>query len=146
MLAKDKEPKPKWLIDLPGIVEALRSRSNARAKVIDAIEAGEMLIKKNVSSKLKDSYPDLYDDFKAIKKKKYVAPLVRDDALAANLQESYSGSVGSGIPSYEQFQNVALARRLKCKLVSASNALKRCEAISQACGYGNDAVVAITAV
>lgn len=145
MAASAQPPAPKWLIDLPGMVDALRSRSNLRARIIDAIEAGEMLIKRNVSKLLKESYPDLYKDFKGIKRKKYATPSARDDALAAHLQESYRGTIG-GIPTYEQFQSVSVAKRLKCSLITAGNSLNRCAAVAISCGFDKSLVGGISAV
>lgn len=121
------------LIDLPGMVEALRSRSNAKAAVIDAIQDGSMHIIRSVSDILQSSYPDLYKDFRKIRPKKYATPNLKDDAVAASLQESFQGSIGQGIPTYEQFQIVALAKRMKCRLITAGNGLSRCESIAIKC-------------
>lgn len=99
MAAKSRsKPKPKWIIDLHGIKEALTSRSNARARVIDAIQSGEMLVMRSVQTELCAAYPDIWQDFVAIRGKKYQdTPMAVYDA-AGQLQGMHGSSLLGGIP------------------------------------------------
>lgn len=140
--AKGK-PVPKWVIDLHGIREALTTKSNAKALIIDAIQSGEMLVMRSVQDELKDLYEDLWTAFVDIKPKKYVntTPAVSD--VAAQLQEAHGCSVLGGVPSFAHFEAVALARTQKCQLVSAGKGLNDCKGIAKSCGLPVDTVVGI---
>lgn len=137
------KPVPKWIIDLHGIKEALTTKSNAKALIIDAIQSGEMLVMRSVQDELKDLYEDLWPAFVAIKPKKYVntTPAVSD--VEAQLQEAHGCSVLGGVPSFAHFEAVALARTKQCHLVSAGKGLSDCKDIARSCGLPHDTVVAI---
>lgn len=139
--------KPKWLIDTHGMKAALTTSSNKiRTAVIDAIECGEMLILKTVSDELKKMYPELWNDFKAIKNKKYEHVSVGVIHAAGALMESYGSSILGSVPGKEHFQAIAAARLLKCKLVSGDKGLANCERISSKCKLPNDSVVGLDAI
>ena len=139
-------PAPKWVIDLHGIKEALTTLSNARARIIDAIQSGEMVIMRSVSVELRDAYPELWPDFVAIKPKKYVGTTVTLDAIAGQLQEAHGSSILGGIPPFEHFQAVAVSRAQSCTLVSAGKGLKHCKDICGKCGIPATGVTGIEAV
>ena len=112
MAAKSKsKPKPKWVIDLHGIKDALTSRSNAKARVIDAIQSGEMVVMRSVQTELAAAFPEIWSEFVAIKPKTYqdTAILVYD--AAAQLQGMHGSSLLSGMPDFEHFE--AVARRVR---------------------------------
>lgn len=147
MAAVSSAPEPKWVIDLHGMKEALTTRVNsARVAVIEAIQNGEMLILKSVSKDLKSLYPHLWDDFKAIAPKKYLATTVATIGVATQLMESYGSSLIGSIPTFEHFEALASARLKKCKLVSAGKALSHCNGISKKCGLPTGNVIGITGV
>lgn len=120
-----------WLIDLHGLYDALSSRSNSKARVLDAIKAGEMKVIASAGQELKELYPELWDDFSDIKVRKYEKPSKFDHDLAAHLQEMYGSSIIGGIPTYDQFIAIAMAARLGANLVTAGKAKKRCDQILQ---------------
>ncbi|TAV64355.1 hypothetical protein [Rhizobium leguminosarum] len=143
-MAAPPKVKPKWIIDTHGMREALSTSSNKiRAAVIDAIESGEMLLLKAVSDELKKLYPDLWDDFKEIKNKKYHATTVPAIHAASLLTEKYGASILGSVPTREHFQAVAVARILKCKLVSAGKALTNCQGICTKCGLPSNSAVSL---
>lgn len=121
----DQEPHLQWLIDLHGLYEALSSRSNARARILDAIAAGEMKVIHSAGAELKDAYPELWDEFSKIKVRKYEKPIKKDHELASHLQQVFRASILGGIPTYDQFLSLAMCARLKTRLVTAGNAKKR---------------------
>lgn len=138
---------PKWVIDLHGIKEALTTTSNsAKNRVISAIQRGEMLIMRSVSDELKDLYPHLWAAFTAIKPRKYVPTTVANNQAATLLQEQHGSGILGGLPLFEHFEAVAVARGKKCKLVSAGKALKNCKQIAKGCGIPSDEVTDITGV
>ena len=147
MAAKPRsKPKPKWVIDLHGIKEALTSRSNARARVIDAIQSGEMVVMRSVQTELCAAYPDIWPDFVAIKPKTYQdTPIPIYDA-AGQLQGMHGSSLLGGIPDFAHFEAVALARSLRCKLISAGKALSHCKDIAGKCGIPAADIAGISAV
>lgn len=134
---------PKWIIDLHGIKEALTTRSNAKALILDAIQSGEMLVMRSVQVELQAAYPQLWASFVAIKPKKYVDTTVAVSAVAAQLQENHGSSLLGGVPSFAHFEAVALARSKKCKLVTAAKALTECKKIANKCGLPAADIVAI---
>lgn len=140
------KPVPKWIIDLHGMREALTTKANTKALIIDAIQSGEMLVMRSVQDELKDLYESLWPDFVAIKPKKYVntTPPVSD--VAAQLQEAHGCSVLGGVPSFAHFEAVALARTKKCQLVSAGKGLSDCKGIAKSCGLPADTVIDIADV
>jgi hypothetical protein len=147
MAAQNKgKPTPKWVIDLHGIKEALTTRSNAKARVIDAIESGEMLVMRSVQTELAAAFPALWADFVAIKPKKYVDTKIAAYELAGQLQEGHGSSVLGGIPDFAHFEAVAVARLNKCTLVSAGKALNHCTTIAAGAGIPLGAVGPISAV
>jgi hypothetical protein len=147
MAAQSKsKPTPRWIIDLHGIKEALTTRSNAKARILDAIQSGEMIVLRSVQHELKNLYEDLWPDFVAIKGKKYVDTTVAVSAVAAQLQETHGSSVLGGVPSFAHFEAVALARTKKLKLVSAGKGLKDCKQIASNCGLPVADIVGISAV
>lgn len=140
------KPHPKWVIDLHGIKEALTSRSNAKARVIDAIQSGEMVVMRSVQGELAAAYPDIWPDFAAIKPKRYQdTPMAVYDA-AGQLQGMHGSSLLGGIPGFAHFEAVALSRSLQCKLVSAGKALSDCKSIANKCGIPSKDIVDISAV
>lgn len=133
--ASSSAVSPKWVIDLYGIKDALTTTSNsARARVINAIQSGEMLVLRSVSDELKNLYPHLWSAFNAIKPKKYVPISVANSQSATLLQEQHSPGLFGGLPLFEHFEAVAVARFKKCKLVSAGKGLKNCRQIAKGCG------------
>lgn len=140
------KPQPKWIIDLHGIKEALTTRSNAKARILDAIQSGEMLVMRSVQHELRDLYEHLWPDFVAIKGKKYVDTTVAVSAIAAQLQEAHGSSVLGGVPSFAHFEAVALARTKELKLVSAGKGLNDCKQIADNCGLPVADIVGISAV
>ncbi len=137
---------PQWVIDLHGIKEALTTRSNVRARIIDAIESGEMLVMRSVQEELRAAFPDLWTDFAEIKPKKYVDTPLAVYTAAVQLQEMHGSSVLGGIPSFSHFEAVALARSKKCKLISAGKALSECKDIAKKCGIPNSDVAGVSDV
>ncbi|ATE64088.1 hypothetical protein [Rhizorhabdus dicambivorans] len=138
---------PKWVIDLHGIKEALTTTSNsAKNRVISAIQSGEMLIMRSVSNELKDLYPHLWAAFTAIQPRKYVPTTVANNQSATLLQEQHGSGILGGLPLFEHFEAVAVARGKKCRLVSAGKALKNCKQIAKGCGIPDDDVTDITGV
>lgn len=138
---------PKWVIDLHGIKEALTTTSNsAKNRVISAIQSGEMLIMRSVSNELKDLYPHLWAAFTAIQPRKYVPTTVANNQSATLLQEQHGSGILGGLPLFEHFEAVAVARGKKCKLVSAGKALKSCTQIAKCCGIPSGYVMDITGV
>jgi hypothetical protein len=147
MAAQPKsKPQPKWIIDLHGIKEALTTRSNAKAHILDAIESGEMLVMRSVQNELKDLYSHLWPDFVAIKTKKYIDTTLAVSAVAGQLQQAHGSSVLGGVPSFAHFEAVALARTQKLKLVSAAKGLSNCKQIASKCGLPVADIVDISAV
>lgn len=147
MAAQPKsKPRPKWIIDLHGIKEALTTRSNAKAQILDAIQSGEMLVMRSVQHELKDLYEHLWGDFVAIKGKKYVDTPVAVSAVAGQLQEAHGSSVLGGIPSFAHFEAVALARTKQLKLVSAGKGLSDCKQIASKCGLPATDIIDISGV
>lgn len=140
------KPVPKWVIDLHGIKEALTTRSNARARIIDAIECGEMLVLRSVQDELKAAYEHLWDDFVAIKPRKYTDANMAVSAIAAQLQATHGSSPLGGIPDFAHFEAVALARSLKCKLVSAGKGHADCCDIAKKGGLPSATVQTISDV
>jgi hypothetical protein len=146
MAASSKSaPAPKWIIDLHGVREALTSRSNAKARIIDAMKNGEMWIMRSVQDELK-IFEDLWADFAAIKPKKYVDTPASVDAAAAAMQEANGSSLLGGVPSYAHFEALALARSKKCKLVTAGKGMSDCQSIAKKCGLPKTDVVGISDV
>lgn len=137
---------PKWIIDLHGIKEALSTRSNAKARIIDAIQSGEMLIMRSVQHELNAAYEQLWDAFVAIKPKTYVDTSPRDSAVAAQLQELNGSSLLGSVPSFAHFEAIALAGRKGCKLVTAGKAFSDCRSISNKCGLPTTNVLQINDV
>jgi hypothetical protein len=138
---------PKWVIDLHGIKEALTTTSNsAKNRVISAIQSGEMLIMRSVSNELKDLYPHLWATFIAIQPRKYVPTTVANNQSATLLQEQHGSGILGGLPLFEHFEAVAVARGKKCKLVSAGKALKNCKQIAKGCGIPDSDVTDIAGV
>ena len=143
MAAASKKPPPEWLIDLHGMRDALTTGSKAQARVIAAIESGEMLILRSVSDELKAAFPELWADFTAIKPKKYFTPTVATYAVASQLQQTHGSPMLGGMPDYAHFEAVAAARSLKCKLVTGGNAFTHCHNIASKCGIPVSHVVRI---
>ena len=140
------KPKPKWVIDLHGIKEALTSRSNAKARIIDAIKSGEMVVMRSVQEELCAAFPEIWPDFVMIKPKKYQdTPMAVYDA-AGQLQGMHGSSLLGGIPDFAHFEAVALARSMKCKLISAGKALTHCKSIARKCGIPAADIAEISAV
>lgn len=147
MAAQPKsKPQPKWIIDLHGIKDALTTRSNAKAQILDAIQSGEMLVMRSVQDELKNLYGHLWADFVAIKGKKYVDTTVAVSAVAAQLQEAHGSSLLGGVPSFAHFEAVALARTKKLKLVSAGKGLSDCKQIASKCGLSAADIIDISGV
>lgn len=147
MAAQPKsKPEPKWIIDLHGIKEALTTRSNAKARILDALQSGEMLVMRSVQNELKNISEQLWADFAAIKGKKYVDTTVAVSALAAQLQEAHGSSLLGGVPSFAHFEAVALARTKKLKLVSAGKGLSDCTQIASKCGLPTADILATSAL
>ncbi len=135
---------PKWVIDLHGIKEALTTTSNsAKHRVISAIQSGEMLVMRSVSNELKEMYPDLWPAFSAIQPRKYVPTSVANNYSATLLQEQHGSGVFGGLPLFQHFEAVAVARSKNCKLVSAGKALKNCKQIAKRCGIAEGEVANI---
>jgi hypothetical protein len=145
--ASSSAVSPKWVIDLHGIKEALTTTSNsAKNRIISAIQSGEMLIMRSVSNELKDLYPSLWTAFTAIQPRKYVPTTVANNQAATLLQEQHGTGVLGGLPLFEHFEAVAVARSKKCKLVSAGKALKNCKQIAKGCGIPSGDVTDISDV
>ncbi|WP_233151021.1 hypothetical protein [Sphingomonas mollis] len=138
---------PKWVIDLHGIKDALTTTSNsAKNRVISAIQSGEMLIVRSVSNDLNNLYPHLWAAFTAIQPRKYVPTTVASNQSATLLQEQHGSGILGGLPLFEHFEAVAVARDKKCRLVSAGKALKSCKQIAKGCGIPDGDVTDITGV
>lgn len=137
-------PGPKWVIDLHGMREALATTKNSiKVAVVDAIENGDMHIFRNVSDDLKDLYPDLYDQFKTIKNKKYLKVSVAAAAAASSIAENYGASLLGSIPTMEHFEAVAAALKEGAILVSAGKALSDCTNIVKKCDLDTGAVIGL---
>jgi hypothetical protein len=134
--------KPRWLIDTHGMRDALKTKKNSvRDAVISAIESGEMHILKAVSAELKDLYPEIYPDFQAIKKKKYVPVSVAASAAAAMMMEVCNVSpLGSVLP-VDRFESLAASRILGSVLVSSGKACTDAAAIAKSNSLPNGAVI-----
>lgn len=135
-MAKPKKPKPvvKWVIDTHGMLAVLRSKKNSvRAAVIDAIERGEMQILKHVSKEICELYPDEYEDFKAIKNKKYLHILVETKEASGVLMQRYGSSFWGSIPTQENFQAIAAALKAGCRLVTSGKSFSNCGNIVKKC-------------
>ncbi|WP_132740343.1 hypothetical protein [Sphingomonas sp. PP-F2F-A104-K0414] len=114
--------------------------------MIDAIESGEMVVMRSVQSELAAAYPEIWPDFVAIKGKKYRdTPMAVYDA-AGQLQGTHGTSLLGGIPDFAHFEAVALARSMKCRLVSAGKGLAHCKSIASKCGIPDGEVANINAV
>lgn len=145
--ASSRAVTPKWVIDLHGIKEALTTTSNsAKNRVINAIQSGEMLIMRSAPNELKVLYPHLWAAFTAIQPRKYVPTTVANNQAATLLQEQHGSGILGGLPLFEHFEAVAVARAKKCKLVSAGKALKNCKQIAKGCGIPDGDVTDITGV
>jgi hypothetical protein len=144
--SSESKPTPASIIDLHGIREALTTRSNAKTRIIDALQSGDMLVMRSVQHELKALYPTLWADFVDIKPKKYVDSTVAVSALAAHLQEVHGTSLLGGVPDFAHFEAVALARSLKCKLVTAGKALANCKSIASKCGLPKSGIMSISEV
>ena len=141
------KPKPKWVINLPGMREVLTTRSNAaKVRVIEAIRRGEMLIMRSVSDELSAAFPGLWEDFNAIKPRKYFVSTMAVYAAAGSMQAAHGTSLLGGMPDYAHFEAVAAARIQKCKLISGGKALGHCQDIAAKCGIPAGDVAGITAV
>lgn len=138
-------PEPKWIIDLHGIKEALSSRSNAKARIIDAIKSGEMWVMRSVQQDLK-IFENLWSDFAAIRPKKYVDTPASVSAAAASMQEANGSSLLGGVPSFAHFEALALARSKKCKLVTAGKGMSDCHSIAKKCSLPQAGIVGISDV
>jgi hypothetical protein len=138
-------PTPRWIIDLHGMKEALTTRSNAKARIIDALTSGEMWVVRSVQDDLK-IYESLWPDFAAIKRKKYVDAPPSVAAMAAAMQEANGSSLLGSVPSFAHFEAIALARSKKCKLVTAGKALTDCHSIAGKCGLPASDIVGISDV
>jgi hypothetical protein len=146
-MARATPPAAAMAIDTHGMIAALTTKQNSvRVAVIDAIESGTMMVLKPVSDEMKKLRPDLWDDFKDIKNKKYLHVSVKAVLAATMLSEQYGASILGSIPSGEHFEAVAAARTHGCKLVSSGKALGHCTDIAKKCGLPPDSVVAITSV
>jgi hypothetical protein len=139
-------PAPKWVIDLHGINEALTTLSNSKARIIDAIQSGEMLIMRSVQSELKALYPKLWNDFVAIKPRKYLNTTIAVSVTAGQMQGAHGSSILGGIPAFAHFEAVAVARANGCKLVSAGKGLSNCRSIAARCNLPPNDIVGIDAV
>jgi hypothetical protein len=148
MVAQAKsKPTPEWVIDLHGIKEALTTRSNAiKARIRDAIQAGEMLVMRSVQDELKNAYPTLWKEFVTIKPRKYVDTGLAGYAAATALQEMHGSGVLGGLPSFAHFEAVTVAQSHKCKLISAGKALNHCKNIAKGCGIPSGCVGGIETV
>lgn len=133
-----------WLIDTHGMVDALTTKNNkVRNAVIDAIEGRKMLILKSVSDEISSLYPELWDDFKSIKKGRYVSANVETIKAAGTLQQTYGAPIFGSVPTKEHFQAVACARLQQLRLVSSAKALSNCEAIAKKCGLPSETVASL---
>jgi len=138
-------PGPQWIIDLHGIKEALSSRSNAKARIIDAIRSGEIWVMRSVQEDLK-IFESLWSDFAAIKPKKYVDTTASVSAMAASMQEANGSSLLGGVPCFAHFEALALARSKKCKLITAGKGTSDCHLIAKKCGLPRGDIVGISDV
>jgi hypothetical protein len=146
-MVAEKTVEPKWLIDTYGILLALQSRSNSlRVFISEAIISGQMLFIRQAGDDIKDLYPDFWDDFKSLGRKKYVDVTVRAKHMAGILMEQYGASRMGSIPTKDKFQNLALAQSLGCTLVSSGKGLSDCAAVAHKCGLPADCVISIEAL
>jgi hypothetical protein len=126
--------------------DALATTKNSiKAAVIDAIESGEMHIFRNVSDEMKDLYPDLYEQFKSIKSRKYLKISVAATAAASSIAEDYGASLLGSIPTIESFENIAAVLQAGAALVSSGKAYSDCASIVKKCGLDSNCVVPIGA-
>lgn len=140
-----QQPQPKWLIDTHGMREALTTSSNSvRVAVIEAIENGEMLILKRVSEELSGLYPELWEDFKDIRKGRYVQITIAAINAASTSAETYGAPLIGSIPGKEHFQAVACACMKKCTLVTAGKAYENAKTILKKCKLSPDAAVSVS--
>lgn len=135
---------PEWVIDTHGMVDALTTTQNStRVAVIDAIESGAMMVLKPVSSEMKNLYPHLWADFKAINNKKYLPVTVKTVQAGTMLSETYGASILGSMPSGAHFNAVAAATAAGAKLVTAGKALTHCKAIVRRCSLQSGSAVPI---
>lgn len=141
---KDGGVVPEFVVDLPGVKAALTTKNNqVRSAVIDAIQCGRMLIIRSVSDELRDLYPSIYEDFKALKPRKYISVTMAHESLAGVMMESYGGSMFTSVPVSERFDALALSQAEKLKLVTAGKALKDSKAIVRKCGLNGPGLIGI---
>ncbi|MET3762904.1 hypothetical protein [Sphingomonas sp. UYEF23] len=135
MASPTAKPKATYVIDTYGLRTALTTAQNSvRNAVISAIESGDMLILKPVSSELKENDPPVYQDLQAISFKKYLAIDVAASKAAAALIEAHGGSRLFGTtPPIDRFRALATARLHKLTLITDGKALKECLAIAAKC-------------
>lgn len=140
--------QPKYLIDTNGLRSALTTTQNSvRNAVVDAIQAGEMLILKSASKELKENDPDVYDDMQTISSKKYLAVDISASRAAAVLVETHGGSRLFGTtPPIDRFRALATAGLHKLILITDGKALKDYQAIANKCKLSSGCVAAPTAV
>lgn len=145
-MAKNKVT-PERVIDLHGMVAALRSKSNAvRSAVIDDIQSGKMQIVGTVSKEMKEVYPELYQDFQSISPKKYMHVRVKHETAASVLTESYGANLLGGIPLPERFEVLALCAKESVDLVTAGKSRRECSAIAKKCSLNGTSVLDVSSL
>ena len=148
MAKASTKPAPKYLIDTHGLRSALTTTKNSvRMAVINAIEAGEMLILKPASNELKENDPAVYADLQTLSPKKYLAITVKVNQTAAALVQAHGGGRLWGYsPPLDRFRALAAARLNKLILITDGKALADCLDIVAKCGLPNGFVAAPSAV
>lgn len=147
MARQRKDAEPRWVIDLHGMRYVLSSESCERkSTLIDAIQRREMLVLRSVSDELRDMYPNIYDMFRNIDRKKYMHTSVKAATTVAMLVEDYGTSFIGSVPDIAHFEAVATALDAGLVLVSYGKALRQCTGIVKKCGLADDSIVCASQV
>ena len=137
--------KAKYLIDLHGLREAFSTKNNhVRVAVIDAIEAGELLIVRSASDELKDIDEPAYESFQSsVSKKKYIKTASKHEATAASLINSYGASIFGVSPPAARFEAVAVCVCEKLDLVTSGKSHSECKKIVSKCKLSKPKVLSV---
>ncbi|MBN8197861.1 hypothetical protein [Thalassospira povalilytica] len=134
-MSEAKNNNPKWLIDTHGIHEALTTRKNSiKDAVISAIEDGSMLVTKKTSKEIKEMYPELYNEFKDIKNKKYLTLQHSHVANATVMMQGYGSNIIGGIPSVDCFELLSSGKIENLTCVTSGKSLNHCIKIASKLG------------
>lgn len=140
-----KKAQPKYLFDLYGVIEILKSGSNqARDSFINGLAFGSVKVMSEVSNQLKDVDEDLYNEFQAIKSGRvYQATTVAHWSAQQALMDKFGTGLFGGSPSPEYFESVAVCRVEKLELVTAAKGLTNCKNITRKCSLAGVVVLSV---